>query len=130
MKKTTLLVAVLMWSSFLFGQTYLDEDFEGATFPPAGWIDVAGANEVAAYNWGISTARSNSGSQSAWYDDVFPGEPNPSVTKHRWLITPVMNLSGATAPKFSYFESVKETVYHGTLNPLPKAIFAILKKKV
>ena len=26
-------------------------------------------------------------------------------------------------------ESIKETVYHGTLNPLPKALFAVLRKK-
>lgn len=26
-------------------------------------------------------------------------------------------------------ESVKDTVYHGTLNPLPKALFAVMKKK-
>lgn len=26
-------------------------------------------------------------------------------------------------------ESIKDTVYHGTLNPLPKALFAVLKKK-
>ena len=26
-------------------------------------------------------------------------------------------------------ESIKNTVYHGTLNPLPKALFAVFKKK-
>ena len=26
-------------------------------------------------------------------------------------------------------QSIKDTVYHGTLNPLPKALFAVLKKK-
>ena len=26
-------------------------------------------------------------------------------------------------------ESIKDTVYHGTLNPLPKALFTVLKKK-
>ena len=31
----------------------------------------------------------------------------------------------------SYFkiENIKETVYHGTMNPLPKALFAVMKKR-
>ena len=26
-------------------------------------------------------------------------------------------------------ESIKDTVYHGTLDPLPKALFAVMKRK-
>jgi len=29
-----------------------------------------------------------------------------------------------------HIENIKETVYHGTLDPLPKALFAILRKKI
>jgi SAM-dependent methyltransferase len=31
--------------------------------------------------------------------------------------------------KYFTIESIKDTVYYGTLNPLPKALFAVMKKK-
>ena len=40
MKKITLLT-LLLWSSLFYGQTYLSEGFEGGTFPPTGWQDIA-----------------------------------------------------------------------------------------
>jgi len=114
MKKITLLITMLAWSSAFFAQTYLTEDFEGS-FLPTDWTDPAGANnDVAAgtYTWGASSVRNNTigGAKSAWFDDFFPGEPDPALNKHRWLITPVMNLSAATAPELTYYESVKEPI--------------------
>jgi Secretion system C-terminal sorting domain len=44
MKKITLLMAVLMWSSVFYAQTYLTEDFEGP-FLPNGWVDEADASD-------------------------------------------------------------------------------------
>ena len=49
MKKITLLMTALLWSSLFYGQTYVDEGFEGA-FPPAGWADQAGPGEGSAGN--------------------------------------------------------------------------------
>ena len=34
-----------MWASLFYGQTYLSESFEGVTFPPTGWADIAGPSD-------------------------------------------------------------------------------------
>ncbi len=113
MKKITLLITMLACSSALFAQTYLTEGFEGS-FLPTGWTDPAGANNdvtAGAYTWAATSARANSGTKSAWFDDFFVGEVGGAeVNKHRWLISPVMNLSGATAPELTYYESLKFAV--------------------
>jgi len=109
MKKITLLIAMFAWSSAFFAQTYLSEGFEDG-FLPDGWADPAGVNNAGTagtYTWAATTTRANSGTKSAWFNDFFPGETGNGVNKHRWLITKVMDLSGATTPELTYYESLE-----------------------
>jgi type IX secretion system substrate protein len=105
MKKITLLMAVLMWSSMFYAQTYLDQDFEG-TFLPAGWVDEITPGTLATNNWAFSTVRANSGTRSAFFND-FNGDND------RWLITPVMNTSTGTSPELTYYENLDNSVDFG-----------------
>jgi len=109
MKKITLLT-LLMWSSLFYGQEYLNEDFEG-TFLPTGWADVAATGDVAGYPWRASTTSSNSGTKSAFYNELFnltdgenAGSPD---AKNKWLVTPAMNFTSATNPELTYYETVR-----------------------
>jgi Secretion system C-terminal sorting domain/Fibronectin type III domain/Cleaved Adhesin Domain len=106
MKKITLLMTVLMWSSMFYAQTYLSEGFESGVPPTTGWVDLAGTGDVNGYTWAASSSRANSGTNSAWFDDNFIGETT-SVRKNRYLITPVMDLSGATSPELTYYENTR-----------------------
>jgi len=45
---------------------------------------------------------------------------------HRFSIDEIKDIFG----KDFVIESIKDTVYQGTLDPLPKALFAVMKKKV
>ncbi len=105
MKKITLLMAVFMWSSLFYAQTYLDQDFEG-TFLPAGWVDEITPGTLATNNWAFSTVRANSGTRSAFFND-FNGNND------RWLITPVMNTSAGTSPELTYYENLDNSVDFG-----------------
>ena len=115
MKKITLLMAALLWSSFFYGQ-HLNEGFEGS-FLPAGWLDVAGANDVGNHMWAATTQRAYTGTKSAWFNDFFVGQEGPGGdNKHKFLISPVMDLSSATSPEFTYYESAKEPAIPATNN--------------
>lgn len=103
-----------MWSTLFYGQTYLSEDFEGVTFPPAGWVDQAGATDVAGNNWASSTVAAHSGTKSAFFNDF-------SGTNDRWLISSAMDLSSATSPVLTYYMYVRfpdfnavKTVHYST----------------
>ena len=107
MKKITLLMAVLMWSSMFYAQTYLDQDFEG-TFLPTGWVDEITPGTLATNNWAFSTVRANSGTRSAFFND-FNGDND------RWLITPLMNTSAGSSPELTYYENLDNSVDFGGL---------------
>ncbi|WP_225036181.1 T9SS-dependent choice-of-anchor J family protein [Winogradskyella sp. SM1960] len=97
MKKITLLIIATLAFSFTHAQ-YLSEDFE-AGVPPAGWIDEVGAtNGTGTDVWEQTTEQSVSGANSAYFNDGGAGD--------RWLISPVIDLSGATAPELTYFDHV------------------------
>ena len=110
MKKITLLMALLMWSLTFYGQTYIDEDFEG-TFLPTGWTDVADAADIAGYPWAASTNAANSGTKSAFYNELFNlshGEnAGAPVAKDKWLVSSAMDLTSATSPELTYYETVR-----------------------
>ncbi|WP_411894829.1 choice-of-anchor J domain-containing protein [Winogradskyella sp. A2] len=97
MKKITLLILCCLVFTFAQAQI-LSEDFEGS-FPPSGWIDIAGSGTDAGNLWAQTTERSNSPSNAAFFDDF--NDPND-----RWLISPPLNLSATTNPVLSYFENV------------------------
>ena len=98
MKKITLLIMASLMLSLSYSQTYLNESFETAV-PPTGWIDVAGANADEGNLWVQSAVLSNTGGNSAKYDDF-------NADNDRWLISPAMDLSGATTPEFTYYDNV------------------------
>ena len=104
MKKITLVMALLVLWSFNSYAQYVDEDFESGTFPPAGWLDIAGPGHVdngAADNtWASSTFRSNSPTRSAFFNDF-------TVDNDRWLISPAFDLSSASNPELVYFENTR-----------------------
>ena len=117
MKKITLLLALLMWSSNFYSQTYLDEGFEGGTFPPTGWTDIAGAGDTNNYPWasvgtymtGSLTFTPIQGTKSAFYNqrfDISHGE-TPNVAKDKWLISSAMDFTSAVAPELTYYEAVR-----------------------
>ena len=106
MKKITLLT-LLMWSSLFYGQEYLNEGFEGVTFPPTGWIDQAGATDTAGNNWVSSTFTAHSGTKSAFFDDF-------SGTNDRWLISEAMDLTSAVNPVLTYYMYVRFPDFNAT----------------
>jgi hypothetical protein len=109
MKKITLLfLALAFWSFNLNAQTYLSEGFESGV-PPTGWVDEAGVSDSDGNLWAQSTARFKTGSKSAFYNDY-----NASGLNDRWFITKVIDLSGATAPEFLYYENVNDAGFATT----------------
>lgn len=107
MKKATLCFALLCYLFVLEieAQVYLSEGFETAV-PPAGWVDQAGANDSGNL-WVQSSTRANTGSNSAFFDD-FSGDND------RYLISPAMDLSGATSPQLIYYENINFTTFAET----------------
>jgi len=100
-----------MGTSFIYGQDYLNEDFEGS-FLPTGWVNEAGSTDVGGNNWLVSTSGlanpettdSNSGTQAAFFNDY-------AGVNDRWLVSPVIDLSSATLPVLTYFEMTQYTFY-------------------
>lgn len=86
----TILVAV-MFTMAAFGQTYLSEDFGGATFPPDGWFNLP-VGDV----WSSSNT-SNAGGISPEAD--FTGF---SYTGTARLMSPVIDLSGVDTVMLSF----------------------------
>lgn len=115
MKKITLLMIFTLVWSFNSNAQYVDEDFESGTFPPAGWTDVAGAAHVPdatdSNNWGSTTTRSNSPSNSAFFDDF-------DILNDKWLISPAFDLSGAVNPELLYADNVNFTTFAGVQDVL------------
>tara|TARA_R110002073_G_scaffold335320_1_gene527000 strand:+ start:13451 stop:15034 length:1584 start_codon:yes stop_codon:yes gene_type:complete len=117
MKKITLL-ALLMWASLFYGQTYLSEGFE-TSVPPTGWTDEAGPGDISGYPWQQQAEYTNSGktftplvgTSSAFYNELFNlthGENAGSpVAKDKWLISSAMDLSSATNPEIRFYETTR-----------------------
>jgi len=89
-----------------FDGTYLSEGFEGGVFPPTGWdmvsFDEYGYQSTAGWLVGDGSSYGpglpNSGDFAAYYD-VW----NYWYGSNSMLITPSIDLSGATAPKLSFY---------------------------
>ncbi len=82
MKKIYTLLVVLLFSTAMFGQTFLSEDFSGGQMPPPGWLSLPFGD-----NWSTSTT-SNAGGSSP--ECVFTGSPMSNAR----LISPVVDLTG------------------------------------
>lgn len=106
MKKITLLFAVLLVSHLTHAQ-YLTEGFEGGTvIPPAGWTHT---QTNTAETWEVSTNNPNSGTNYATvlYDPALNAQDET-------LITPVIDLSGATNPQLRFFVNLS---YYWSISP-------------
>ena len=101
MKKITFLMTLLLMWSINSNAQFLDEGFEGATFPPTDWTDVVGPGVDTGDLWAVSALRANTGTQSARYEDFNNGDSHD-----RWLISPVMDLSGGTDVELTFFENI------------------------
>lgn len=95
MKKITLLMTALLWSSLFYGQTYVDEGFESGI--PGTWV----VETTSGSAWASSTVTANSGSNSAHNADA--ASPTASVS---WLISPSFDLTSGTSPELTYYEAV------------------------
>ncbi len=76
---------------------YVNEGFEGTTFPPAGWAIIANAP---AYSWTQNAARRHTGDFSTLLHYSPAG-----VVQDEWLVTPAMNTTGATSLALTFWES-------------------------
>ena len=74
---------------------YVNEGFEGQTFPPAGWAIITNAPS---YAWFQTDARRHTGEYSAMvhYSPV-------GVVQDEWLVTPAMNTVGATSLALTFW---------------------------
>ena len=81
MKKILLLLAVVFcFASSAMAQYYVNEGFEGATFPPTGW---SAKNYISgSVTWVRSTSQFNSGTASAF------ANYGPIAGNETWLLTP------------------------------------------
>jgi len=92
MRKIYLLTVLIGFSTVMFGQTLLTEDFSGNVMPPAGWsIDTNSAN------WSIHEGESAGGTTPEghfFYD--------PSFNAISRFISPEVDLTGQTMVAFSF----------------------------
>lgn len=104
MKSLLTLIVGLLSGSILFGQTYLSKDFDDLSVVSGGWDTIAVTG--APFQWGTFT----------WSGQKFARMSNYSggnFVSEAWLISPAMNLSGATTPFLSFISA-----YHFAGDPL------------
>lgn len=85
MKRFSLIFALLMLAGLVYGQWHTDEDFEGITTLPAGWVVFDDGDGMA---WRIlNHANAHSGTRAAFVDNYFPNQ------NADWMVTPLINVS-------------------------------------
>ena len=111
-KKITLLLTFCLASmQFVTAQTILNEGFEGATFPPAGWATFIGTNGLGTVqNWIQEGAVQNTGSFSARnsYENVTGG------IAEDWLVTSQIDLTNASNTELSFYSSQRFGTDYGS----------------
>jgi VCBS repeat-containing protein len=84
MKKITLLLMAIL--SFNFGTAQFTEDFNGMTFPPAGWVIYPGANGLGtAVTWTQQGTAPDLDARCIW-EVVTPG----TAVAEDWIVTPLI----------------------------------------
>ena len=95
--KSLIYLLFLCLHTVLSAQVLVSEGFEGATFPPTGWlIQNAGSGN----NWIQSTTVSSAGSNSARY------AYNMTNAANAWIFTPSLSLNAGDAVSISFKEQV------------------------
>ncbi|MFK2821034.1 T9SS type A sorting domain-containing protein [Flavobacteriaceae sp. LMIT009] len=103
MKKITLLMTALLWSSLFYGQ-HLSEGFESGI--PGTWV----VETTSGSAWASSSVTANSGSNSAHNADA----TNPTASTS-WLISESFDLTGSVNPELTYYEAVDFPDFPGTI---------------
>ncbi len=103
MKKLLLLLFFALMGSFIYGQ-YVDESFEGATWPPTDWLIV---NNGSGNDWiqNTSSSNSNTGNNSAEY------HYNGSNAADTWLFTKAVTLNNGETVNWEFYEKVASSSY-------------------
>jgi hypothetical protein len=111
-----LVVLLLLLSGGTWGQTLINENFEGATFPPTGWVVT---NAGTGNNWGRSTATSYP-AQYAGSTAYMLYTYNSSNAANTWAFSPGVSLTAGTEyylefqqAATTYAENLKVTLGQG-----------------
>ncbi|WP_282031629.1 T9SS-dependent choice-of-anchor J family protein [Winogradskyella eximia] len=108
MKKITLFVLTLCISFMSYAQ--LSEDFEGATFPPAGWASFIGDNGLGTgVNWASEAFGGTTTAVCVW--EILPQATDRSED---WLVTPQITVL-ASAPTLSFQSIDSGTTEYGSI---------------
>ncbi|MGB3939781.1 MAG: choice-of-anchor J domain-containing protein, partial [Candidatus Cloacimonas acidaminovorans] len=110
MKKSFLLCLLICCSAFAFGQWHIDEDFEGITTLPAGWITYDDGDGMTWRNL-ENASHAHSGTRFAFADNYFPNQ------NCDWLITPQLHIANGDSLKFytrAWFDTENLQVYVST----------------
>jgi thiol-disulfide isomerase/thioredoxin len=83
----------------------LNESFEGSTFPPSGWRLMGSAPVTEA--WRQSGSKAHTGTKSAYAAAEYFYMDN-------WIVTPAINLTGATRATLSFYEDQEDWLSKGT----------------
>ncbi len=100
------MLSLLVSSGFVF-----QEDFEGA-FPPSGWV-VLDHGDATGDSWEKSNRKARSGTYSALVDYT-----PASNMKNEWLVTPAVDLSGATHALLMFYEDENYWPSYGDLHEI------------
>ena len=106
MKKLSVVLVLLVLASVLMGQVLLQEGFEGATFPPAGWTmidaDGDGHNWI---SWDVAgTAHTGAKSAASQSYINYVGE----LTPDNYLITPQLTMPAAGETQLLYYVAAQD----------------------
>lgn len=93
MKKLFLLFSLILCSTVAFAQWHIDEDFEGITTLPTGWITYDDGDGMTWRNL-ENASHAHSGTRFAFADNYFPNQ------NCDWLITPQINIVRGDSLKF------------------------------
>lgn len=106
MKKTIFVLLLVLTYSI---QAQISESFEGATFPPTGWLAYPGTSGASDAEWEISNLQSHTGSKSAYsgFDDAGASEG--------WLVTPQVTLTAANHVLSFYQRQFDENSDYGSV---------------
>lgn len=109
MKKTALLLMVLLMSTFLsgFSQVLLNEGFEDGLIPPTGWSVVANSPDEGWIGWSTQST-AHSGTWAAYIPYALPSH-------NSYLITPQLSLSGHKLLSFWYAVDFASDAYNTSL---------------
>lgn len=110
MKKTLLLLFLFMGLTPWLHAQFLTENFEGATFPPSGWLSYHIWNNTSSAPLWTTSSSAQSGTKSAFLNY----QPTPSGMKYDYLISPQVTPT-ISNHVFSFYQTTGFPGNDGTL---------------